>query len=67
MNNFFLAKEGFPILIVSIILIGLFYLINPWLSVIPGVFFLFSIFFSETHIGKLYLTKKLLYLLRMAW
>jgi len=45
MNNFPVAKESLPLLLVSSIMMWLLYHLNPWLSLIPGAFFLFSIFF----------------------
>ncbi|MEL7567939.1 MAG: phosphatidylserine decarboxylase family protein [Dehalobacterium sp.] len=45
MNNLPIAKESFPLLLISGILIWLLYYFNPYLSLIPGIIFLFSIYF----------------------
>ncbi|MDD2498374.1 MAG: phosphatidylserine decarboxylase family protein [Desulfitobacteriaceae bacterium] len=45
MNNFLLAKESFPFLAVSGIIGVILYLINPWASLLPGIFILFCLFF----------------------
>ncbi|MCR6546331.1 phosphatidylserine decarboxylase family protein [Dehalobacterium formicoaceticum] len=45
MNNLPVAKESFPFLLMSGVLIWLLYLVEPWLSIIPGIFFLFTLFF----------------------
>ncbi|MGI6679749.1 MAG: phosphatidylserine decarboxylase family protein [Dehalobacterium sp.] len=45
MNNLPVAKESFPFLLLSGVLAWIFYLIEPWLGIIPGVFFLFCLFF----------------------
>jgi len=45
MNNLPVAKESFPFLLVSGMMTWVLYRLNPWLSVIPGLIFLFSLFF----------------------
>ena len=45
MNNFLIAKESFSFLAGSGLLALLLYLVNPWASLLPGVFFLFCLFF----------------------
>ena len=45
MNNLPIAKESFPFLLVSGMMIWILYRFNPWLSLIPGLIFLFALFF----------------------
>lgn len=45
MNNFPVAKEAFPYLLVSGVIFLVFIYIHPWLSTIPLLFFLFTLFF----------------------
>ncbi|MGI6684733.1 MAG: phosphatidylserine decarboxylase family protein [Bacillota bacterium] len=45
MNNLPVAKESFPFLLVSGMITWLLYRFNPWLSLLPGLVFLFSLFF----------------------
>lgn len=58
MNNFLVAKESFPFLLISGFLTWFIYGIDPWLSLIPGVVFLFSVFFFRNPWRKIILDEK---------
>lgn len=58
MNNFPVAKESFPFLLVSGIMTWLLYRLDPWFSLIPGVVFLFSTFFFRNPWRKIIYDEK---------
>jgi phosphatidylserine decarboxylase len=45
MNNLPIAKESFPFLLVSGMMTWFLYRFDPWLGLIPGIIFLFSLYF----------------------
>ncbi|ATW24347.1 phosphatidylserine decarboxylase family protein [Candidatus Formimonas warabiya] len=45
MNNLPVAKESFPFLLVSGFLALLLYKFSPWLGLVPGIIFIFSLYF----------------------